>query len=133
MADKLTAICEPIVEKMWEPRRPVRGIVLPFYLLASLVGVLYLEDGSSIVLRNVGNNLPYYLECRPMFPVKEGRAVLRKVGNHMQRYVVDKAQHHNMNCRHIANLRSLVTSSWFYTGSAVYYLSDRIRYRYDRG
>jgi hypothetical protein len=26
----LTAIYEPIVQKMWEPPRPVTGIVLPF-------------------------------------------------------------------------------------------------------
>jgi hypothetical protein len=28
-ADKLAAICEPIVQKMWEPQRPVTGIALP--------------------------------------------------------------------------------------------------------
>jgi hypothetical protein len=27
-ADKLIVICEPIVKKMWEPRRPVTGIAL---------------------------------------------------------------------------------------------------------
>jgi hypothetical protein len=39
-ADNLTAICEPIVWKMWHPRRlttlcssrPVTGIALPFFL-----------------------------------------------------------------------------------------------------
>jgi hypothetical protein len=29
-ADNLTAICESIVENMWEPRRSVTGIALPF-------------------------------------------------------------------------------------------------------
>jgi hypothetical protein len=29
-ADKLTAICELIVYKMWEPWQPITGIVLPF-------------------------------------------------------------------------------------------------------
>jgi hypothetical protein len=30
MADNLTAICEPIVKKMWEPLQPVTWIALPF-------------------------------------------------------------------------------------------------------
>jgi hypothetical protein len=30
-AYNLTAICEPIVYKMWEPRRLTTGITLPFY------------------------------------------------------------------------------------------------------
>jgi hypothetical protein len=29
-ADILTTICEPIVQKMWEPRRFLIGIALPF-------------------------------------------------------------------------------------------------------
>jgi hypothetical protein len=29
-ADNLSAICEPIVKKMWVPPRPVTGIALPF-------------------------------------------------------------------------------------------------------
>jgi hypothetical protein len=49
-ADKVTAICEPIVQKMWKPRRliyrasrPVTGIVLPFTVLcASIVSPLTL-------------------------------------------------------------------------------------------
>jgi hypothetical protein len=37
-ADNLTAICEPIVLKMWEPRRPVTGRALFFFFLPSPEG-----------------------------------------------------------------------------------------------
>jgi hypothetical protein len=35
--DKLTAICTLIIYKLWEPRRPVTGITLPFLSLPQIL------------------------------------------------------------------------------------------------
>jgi hypothetical protein len=41
-ADNFTAICEATVLKMWEPRRLLTGIALPFYIL---IFALWMGDG----------------------------------------------------------------------------------------
>jgi hypothetical protein len=50
-ADNLTFICEQIVYKMWEPPRPVTGIVLPFYLCHEYLRAI---SKSSLTGLNVG-------------------------------------------------------------------------------
>jgi hypothetical protein len=40
LTGNLTAICEPIYQIMWEPRRPITGIALPFVLSVQLSGLL---------------------------------------------------------------------------------------------
>jgi hypothetical protein len=51
--DNLTTICQPIVQKTWEPRRPVTGISLLFFFTFNIMTHNFFSEVTGHSLRNI--------------------------------------------------------------------------------